>query len=310
MYNLNDYQLPNNGRSDNYKVQLVLNSHLSSPGKMIRPKIIELFGKLFDINHQKQNLISRSAELIHSASLIHDDVVDEAELRRGQTTLHKKTSNSLAVLAGDFLLARVIGELVTAGEYEILKTISEALEDIVEGEFLQDQLKKKGTNSKDELFEVSRKKTGALLAWCCSSVAITSNASKECIQKCHIFGEKIGVAFQMIDDNLDFSEKSGKDKHKDLKDGLINFTTLNLLTNYPELFYIVHQIRGTDFETVPWTEGQILGAQQETRNQVESILNEAKQLFFDISNLSSSKNNQAVIKEVFEFIDQIKERTK
>jgi geranylgeranyl pyrophosphate synthase len=298
------------GRSSGYRVQEIVNSHLSTPGKFIRPRIIELFGKLFDLEREKQLLISRSAELIHTASLIHDDVVDEAELRRGQRTLNKKTSNSQAVLAGDFLLARVIGELVTAGEYEILKTISEALEDIVEGEFLQDQLKKKGTNSKEELIEVSRKKTGALLAWCCSSVAKVSNASEEVIRKCHLFGEKIGVAFQMIDDNLDFSDLSGKDKNKDLKDGLINFTTLNLLKNYPELFYIVHQMRSTPCDAVPWNENQIETALKETRQEVDVILNEAKELFNEISQTTSASNTVGITEEVFQFIDQIKERTK
>lgn len=298
------------GRSSGYRVQEIVNSHLSTPGKFIRPKIIELFGKLFDLEREKQHLISRSAELIHTASLIHDDVVDEADLRRGQRTLHKKTSNSQAVLAGDFLLARVIGELVAAGEYEILKTISEALEDIVEGEFLQDQLKKKGTNSKEELIEVSRKKTGALLAWCCSSVAKVSNASEEVIGKCHLFGEKIGVAFQMIDDNLDFSDISGKDKNKDLKDGLINFTTLNLLKNYPELFYIVHQMRSTPCDAVPWNENQIETALKETRHEVDVILNEAKELFNEISQTTSASNTVGITEEVFHFIDQIKERTK
>jgi len=298
------------GRSSDYVVQDIVNSHLSTPGKFIRPRIIELFGKVFEVDQEKLLLISRSAELIHTATLIHDDVVDEADLRRGQRTLHKKTSNSQAILAGDFLLAKVIGELVAAGEYEILKTISEALEDIVEGEFLQDQLKKKGTHNKEELKEVSRKKTGALLAWCCSSVARVSHSSEEIVKKCHEFGEKIGVAFQMIDDNLDFSEISGKDMNKDLKDGLINFTTLNLLKNYPELFYIVHQMRGTPCDAVPWSENQIATAQRETSEEVEVILSEAKELFYDISNSASGSNILEVTKEVFQFIDQIKERTK
>ncbi len=300
------------GRSYGYKVHDILNNHLSTPGKMIRPKLIQLFAQLFHIEQEKQYLISRSAELIHTASLIHDDVVDEADLRRGERTLHKKTSNSLAVLAGDFLLARVISELVAAGEFDILKTISEALEDIVEGEFLQDQLKKNGTNSKDELIEVSKKKTGALLAWCCSSVARISKAPEEIVQKCHLFGEKIGVAFQMIDDNLDFSETSGKDQNKDLKDGLINFTTLNLLKNYPELFYIVHQMRGTTCESIPWSETQIKTAQDETKNEVDIILHETKKLFSEIAESQTTSNENIINStlQVFAFIDQMKERSK
>ncbi len=298
------------GRGNAYRVQEVINSHLSHSGKMMRPKIIEIFGLIFNLEKEKQYLIARSAELIHTASLIHDDVVDEADTRRGELTLHKKTTNSRAVLAGDFLLARVISELVSAGEYEILRTISEALEDIVEGEFLQDQLKIKGTNSKEELIEVSRKKTGALLAWCCSSVAQVAGAQENIVKKCHLFGEKIGVAFQMIDDNLDFSSVSGKDKHKDLQDGLINFTTLNLLKRYPELYYVVHQMRGSQFSDGPWSSKQIEEAQNDTKEEVDFILNEAKELFAEITMSSNTENILEITQEVFNFIDQIKERTK
>ena len=298
------------GRSDKYQVQEILNSHLGTSGKMMRPRLIEIFGRVFQLDNDKLYLIARSAEMIHTASLIHDDVVDEADSRRGQKTLHKKTTNSRAVLAGDFLLARVIGELVNSGEFEILKTISEALEDIVEGEFLQDQLKINGTNSKEELLAVSKKKTGALLAWCCSSVAQVSGASAEIIKKSHDFGEKIGIAFQMIDDNLDFSEVTGKDKYRDLKEGLINFTTLNLLRKYPELYYVVHQMRGTEWTEVPWSSKQIADAQEDTRNEVESILVEAKATFLDIANSSHSTDVVEITQEVFYFLDLIKERTK
>jgi octaprenyl-diphosphate synthase len=223
---------------------------------------------------------------------------------------NKKIPNSSAVLAGDFLLARVIGELVNAGEFEILRTISHALEDIVEGEFLQDQLKVNGTNSQEELINVSKKKTGALLAWCCSAVAQLAHAPEEMVKKSHIFGEKIGIAFQMIDDNLDFSDVSGKDKYTDLRDGLINFTTLNLLKKYPELYYIVHQIRGKNCVEAPWSPQQILDAQNETKNEVEQLLNEAKDLFFEIANSSHTQGMDELTKEVFQFLDLIKERTK
>ena len=298
------------GRSDGYRVQDIINSHLSATGKMMRPRLIEIFSRIFHIQDSDQLLIARSAEMIHTASLIHDDVVDEADTRRGQKTLHKKITNSKAVLAGDFLLARVIAELVSAGRYEILKTISQALEDIVEGEFLQDQIKKNGTNSKEELIEVSKKKTGALLAWCCSAVAEISKAPQETVSKCHSFGEKIGVAFQMIDDNLDFCDVTGKDKYNDLKDGLINFTTLNLLKKYPELYYTIHQIRGSSFVEVCWTQKQIAEAMEETKKEANLLLEEAKNIFLDITNSSNSKDVIQVTDEVFQFIDLIKERTK
>jgi decaprenyl-diphosphate synthase subunit 1 len=299
-----------NGRSENFIVQDIVNNHLATPGKYIRPRIIQLFGTLFNLPENDQILISRAAEMIHTASLIHDDVVDEAEMRRGQQTLHHKTTNARAVLAGDFLLARVISELVTAKRYDILKTISEALEDIVEGEFMQDRLKRDGTVSKSELIEVSKKKTGALLGWCSSAVAIVTNQSKEIQDKCYSFGEKIGIGFQMIDDNLDYSTQSGKDQNKDLKDGLINFTTMNLLKSFPELYYSVHQMRGNDFLETPWTSEQVEVAKSETVQEVELILDEAKNLLIELAEFGQAPNKEMAVQEILFFIDQMKERTK
>jgi len=299
-----------NGRSDNFIVQNIVNDHLTIPGKYIRPRIIQLFGSLFNLPENDQILISRAAEMIHTASLIHDDVVDEAELRRGQKTLNQKTTNARAVLAGDFLLARVISELVTAKKYDILKTISEALEDIVEGEFMQDKLKRNGTVSKAELIEVSKKKTGALLGWCSSAVAVVTNQKKEIQDKCYIFGEKIGIGFQMIDDNLDYSDKSGKDQNKDLKDGLINFTTMNLLKCYPELYYSIHQMRGTDFTETPWNWEQVEVAKNETVQEVQVILDEAKNILLELAEESQAPNKDLAVQEILYFIEQMKERTK
>jgi geranylgeranyl pyrophosphate synthase len=299
------------GRTDEYNVHKVLNDYITNPGKMIRPQLIHLFGKIFNISSKDQILLSRAAEMIHTASLIHDDVVDDADLRRGMPALNRIKNNSLAVLAGDFLLARVIVEMVDAQQFEALRTLSQALEEIVEGEFLQSELKKTGTTTKNQLIEVSKRKTGALLAWSCSAVAQCSKSNNEIIQLAHEFGIYIGIAFQLIDDNLDYSNDSGKDYAKDLKEGLINFTTLNLIRLHPELYYIVYQIRGTEFDHNPWSLDQINSAKEETKKEAHLYLDKSKEILTQIIQLAGHKKKESnEFDELFNFLEELRKRSK
>jgi octaprenyl-diphosphate synthase len=259
-------------------VQNLVDNYLANSGKMIRPQLISLFGDIFRLSSKEVTLISRAAEMIHNASLIHDDVIDEAKLRRGKKALNQIVSNSQAVLAGDFLLAKVIAELVDARQFGILKTLAETLQSIVEGEFLQDELKNKPVVSQEELFEVAAKKTGALLSWCCSATAIVAQKDPETVQKCSSIGLKLGMVFQLIDDNLDYSDETGKDFGKDLKEGLINTTTMNLITLYPELYYPVYQLRKVQFSQVPWTSEQMANAQRRTQILAEGIMEEVREI--------------------------------
>lgn len=269
-------------------VQNLVDNYLANSGKMIRPQLISLFGDIFRLSSKEVALISKAAEMIHNASLIHDDVIDEAQLRRGKKALNQIVSNSQAVLAGDFLLAKVISELVDARQFGILKTLAETLQSIVEGEFLQDDLKNKTVISQEELFEVAAKKTGALLAWCCSATAIVAQKDPEIVQKCSSIGLKLGMVFQLIDDNLDYSDETGKDFGKDLKEGLINMTTMNLITLYPELYYPVYQLRKIQFSQVPWSSEQMANAQRHTQIQAEEIMEEVREILQSLDGTDTS----------------------
>jgi geranylgeranyl pyrophosphate synthase len=269
-------------------VQNLVDNYLAKSGKMIRPQLISLFGEIFSLAQKDIELISRAAEMIHNASLIHDDVIDEAKLRRGEKALNQIVSNSRAVLAGDFLLAKVIAELVESHQFGILKTLAETLQSIVEGEFLQDELKTKEIIGFEELNEVAEKKTGALLSWCCSAAAIVAQKDPETITKCRSIGLKLGVVFQLIDDNLDYSPETGKDYAKDLKEGLINYTTLQLITQNPELYYPVHQLRKTQFTQVPWTEEQLREAQKMTQKKSEMIIEEVRDILNSLQGADTS----------------------
>lgn len=297
-------------RTENYIVHQLLNEYLENPGKQFRPMLIQLFGKLFYLEQDQMDLLSRAAEMIHTASLIHDDVVDNAQLRRGKPTLNTHWSNAQAVLAGDFLLARVIVEMTEKKQFENLKCLAQTLEDIVEGEFFQDNLKKAPEVTEDQIIQVGEKKTGSLLAWCCSSTAIMAHLDAETVMDCRLFGSKLGVAFQLIDDSLDFSDVSGKDYAKDLKEGLINFTTLQLIKLYPELYYPVYQLRQREFQDVPWTETQLSAARLRTRKVAEGILGEAGELLDKIAIRHPGRINPEGLEDIRELMTLIKEREK
>jgi geranylgeranyl pyrophosphate synthase len=272
--------------------------------------IIQLFGRLFRLPFSDVEVLARAAELIHTASLIHDDVVDNALQRRGVPTLNTNVSNSQAVLAGDFLLARVIVELTERKQFENLRYLAQTLEDIVEAEFLQDRLKKEDEATEELLLQVGRKKTGSLLAWCSGACAIAAGADPESVRDCRLFGEKVGIAFQLIDDNLDYSEQSGKDYAKDLKEGLINYPTLQLLRLYPELYYPVYQLRGNDFQEVPWTEGQMKQATQITYSTATNLLLEAEDLLRNVVHRNERLIEPGVVPEFKHLLSLVLKREK
>ena len=118
------------------------------------------------------------------------------------------------------------------------------------------------------------------------------------------------MAFQLIDDNIDYSDVSGKDYGKDLKEGLINFPTLQLLSLYPELFYPVYQLRSKNFQHVPWTHGQMKAAIEKTREMANTLLIQAEQLLHNIIKHNPGKVNQSLVPEFDHLLELVKKREK
>lgn len=289
-------------------VHNILNSYLSNPGKLIRPKLIAKLGNLLGLEEKDYSYISKASELIHNASLIHDDVVDEALIRRDRPTLNSIMTNSRAVLAGDYLLANAIAELVSVKQYDQLKTLSQTLEEIVEGEFLQDSLRNKDVISFDDLVNVSHKKTGALISWGCHSVAQTAKCDESLCLMCLDLGKKIGLAFQMMDDNLDYSADSGKEYAKDLKEGLINFTTLNLLNLNPELLYSIYQLRGAANFSAPWSNDQMNEAMAETKKSADFLFTEIFKLLGEIADKANVSQTSEHYSDLKSFLEKLQGR--
>ncbi len=158
-------------------------------------------------------------ELLHTATLVHDDVVDDANLRRGFFSINALWKNKIAVLVGDYLLSRGLLLSIDNGDFHLLKIVSKAVKDMSEGELLQMEKARKLDITEEVYFEIIRQKTAALIAACCAVGAASVITDKETIEKTRLLGEKIGIAFQIKDDLFDYGdEEIGKPLGIDIKE--------------------------------------------------------------------------------------------
>lgn len=188
-------------------------------GKQIRPMFVffaaKLCGGIIESTHRGAALV----ELLHTATLVHDDVVDNAYERRGFFSINALWKNKIAVLVGDYLLAKGLLLSVNNGEFRLLQIVSEAVKQMSEGELLQIEKVRKMDISEELYFDVIRQKTASLIASCCACGAASAGADEETIEKMRLFGEKVGIAFQIKDDTFDFgTDDVGKPLGIDIKE--------------------------------------------------------------------------------------------
>lgn len=230
-----------------------LNATVLAGGKRLRPLLLVLFGQLHGVPESRLAPYARAAELVHAASLAHDDVVDEAELRRDRPTLNAVTSNARAVLAGDLLLSRVVDEVAALGEIGIIRDLAAVIRSLSEAEWLQLEARGLLDPGEAHLVRVARGKTGALMGWCGAVPARLAGASPEGIEAAREFGERLGLAFQRMDDAIDFRATGGKPFAQDLREGLVNFVVQALLEREPGRRPHVAALLGRDFSPEEWS---------------------------------------------------------
>lgn len=188
-------------------------------GKQMRPMFVflsaGLCGKINESTFRGASLI----ELLHTATLVHDDVVDEANYRRGFFSVNALWKNKIAVLVGDFLLSRGLMLSVENKDFNLLSIVTDAVREMSEGELLQIEKSRRLDITEEVYYEIIRKKTASLIASCCSVGASSSGSSEEVVGKMREFGEKIGMAFQIKDDLFDYGElEIGKPVGIDIKE--------------------------------------------------------------------------------------------
>ena len=175
-------------------------------GKQMRPMFVFLSAKLFGKFEENTYRAASMIELLHTATLVHDDVIDEANFRRGFFSINALWKNKIAVLVGDFLLSRGLLLAVKNKEYELLEIMSTAVQDMSEGELLQIE-KARGLDITEEVyFDIIRQKTATLIAACCASGANSVGQGKDVVEQMRLFGEKAGIAFQIKDDLFDYTQ--------------------------------------------------------------------------------------------------------
>ena len=188
-------------------------------GKQMRPMFVFFSAGLCGSINESTYRCASLVELLHTASLVHDDVVDNANERRGLFSVNALWKNKVAVLVGDFLLAKGLLLSVNNNEHNLLKIVSHAVEQMSEGELLQIEKARKLDIKEDIYYEIIRKKTASLIASCCASGASSAGASPEMVEKMRLFGEKVGLAFQIKDDLFDFGlDDVGKPIGNDIKE--------------------------------------------------------------------------------------------
>ena len=203
-------------------------------GKRFRPALVFLFGEHFGLPHDQLAPLARAVEMTHTASLVHDDVIDEASERRGIETLNHRFSFTEAILAGDFLLATVIHDLVRCTPSEVILDLTQAIKELADGEWLQARLKRSAEVSWQELDSVARKKTGSLMWWSMLAPARLAELAEADLKLCREMGDDVGIFFQMLDDVNDFNPHSGKPFGADLVNGQLNYVTAHYLAQVPE----------------------------------------------------------------------------
>lgn len=204
---------------------------LKRKGKQIRPMFVFLSAKICGTLNERTYRAASLIELLHTATLVHDDVVDDSNERRGFFSINALWKNKIAVLVGDFLLSRGLLLAVENNDFDLLKIVSQAVKEMSEGELLQIE-KARNLDIKEEIYyEIIRKKTASLIASCCACGAASTIDNADTIKKMHQFGEYVGIAFQIKDDLFDYekSRETGKPHGIDIKEQKMTLPLIYML---------------------------------------------------------------------------------
>jgi octaprenyl-diphosphate synthase len=218
-------------------LQSAIEQVFRSNGKHIRPLLLLLTakacgGRLTGMTREAAVII----EVLHTATLVHDDVVDRTGQRRGVPSLNAIFDNRIAVLTGDYLLASTISRAAGTGNTAIIKIIADVCRELSEGELMQLDHAEKHSVNEEDYFKMIRKKTATLISACAEIGAVSVNASPDTVHNCRLFGDYLGCCFQIKDDIFDYYEdlEIGKPTGNDIREGKITLPLLHALKKAPE----------------------------------------------------------------------------
>ena len=278
--------------SDNFLLDKIGRYTLKHKGKQLRPLFVFLSAKCFGEVNESTYRAATFIELLHSATLIHDDVVDDAAERRGFASINAMYKNKIAVLAGDYLLSKGMMIALENRDYQMLDMISETVRNMSEGEIFKLEKAKRFDISEDDYYQIIEKKTAALIASCCAIGAVSSGATTEQVEAMRQFGINAGTAFQIRDDIFDYQpdNKSGKGYGNDIREHKMTLPLIHLLKNSSaiERTLIISKIRlsgkknstvndiikkANDKNSLAYCEEKMSFFTQQAENQLDNIDN-------------------------------------
>lgn len=212
-------------------LDIITNYIIRRKGKQMRPMFVFLSAKLNGEINDSTYTAAALIELLHTATLVHDDVVDDAHERRGFFSINALWKNKVSVLVGDYFLSRGLLLAINNSEYELLKIISEAVKEMSEGELLQIEGARKLNVDEEQYYEIIKKKTASLIASCLAGGAASVGANEETVAKMKQFGEYTGIAFQIKDDIFDYQKNGmiGKPTGNDIKERKLTLPIIHVL---------------------------------------------------------------------------------
>ncbi|KAI1289502.1 All trans-polyprenyl-diphosphate synthase PDSS1 [Halotydeus destructor] len=227
------------------ELEEIASYYFDGQGKAFRPMIVVLIAKALNYHVNRvpdlsgsQKIVAMVAEMIHTASLVHDDVIDTADTRRGKASVNTLWGQKKAILAGDYIISRASQMLARLGNDDVIYALSQVLLDLVQGEFMQMGSKEDENERFSHYIHKSFKKTASLIAYTCKAVALLSGANQSFQEAAFQYGRNLGIAFQLVDDLLDFVSSQaelGKPAATDLKLGLATAPVLFACEKFPEL---------------------------------------------------------------------------
>ncbi|MFO7798917.1 polyprenyl synthetase family protein [Rhodohalobacter sp.] len=221
-------------RSDVFVLDQIIQYLLRQKGKEIRPTLVFMTARMFGNVDKRSFVAATMIELLHTATLIHDDVVDESDLRRDFLSINKLWKNKAGVLLGDFLLSKGLLVALDYKEYELLHVLSDAVRKMSEGELRQLKTSKLFNMTEERYFQIISEKTASLISACCECGAIAVTDDKEVISSMREIGMNIGIAFQIKDDLFDYGiDDVGKPTRNDIQERKVTLPLIKALEKAP-----------------------------------------------------------------------------
>lgn len=239
--------------SDSDMMQEILRHIAKGRGKRLRPALMLLCGSLRPANDENLHKAAVAAELIHTASLVHDDIIDGALWRRNQPSVNAGYGNRPAVLVGDFLFARAFELIALCEHVQLFRSFSRVVSVMCEGEMDQAQHLYNLERSRDDYLQNIYRKTAALMETCCGAGARLSGLEAEAVECLEQYGRNLGMAFQIVDDLLDIAGDPvaiGKPIYNDIKEGIVTLPYIFLMEDYLEKDKLKEMIERKDFSSL------------------------------------------------------------